>query len=509
MEVKKKVLEARFIPHIKCAGKGFNDMKTNLKLDEFINNFLKFEEIFKMFEVKINNVSIWHYLRSIIYNALIEMEGYQATVCKNIQNKKSNNSLDYLWKKYISCNQFLAHKREILIISHGRKYKDNSKYYKCPYTYLLDQYLSNSHYILDGRTPDGNYELQRSHNILYYDIEKFNKIKHIQISKEPISKLEIDSKVINPIETYFERNIGLEVKKKWANDIYGFINTRGYYIYYYRYMLNKIKPKIILIAYAYGFDRMVLCEVAHKMHIPVVELQHGTISPEAVEYNFYKKMHLKSFPDYIFTFGQYEKKSIQFPIPKSHIIPTGYPVLENTYKKYKKIKEKKSKINILFISQTMIEIAKFANVVAQKLDVDKYQIIFQLHPFEYSCWKSTIGKYLIHPNIKVIGSYNHMVYESLKHADWVVGNYSTVLSEAQMFNVKVAVLKLDMYRAARFLYQNGYAILVESPEQLIKEIEEDTFQPNKKISLFEKNSLHKMQVNINKIIESKSFLEKK
>ena len=55
--------------------------------------------------------------------------------------------------------------------------------------------------------------------------------------------------------------------------------------------------------------------------------------------------------------------------------------------------------------------------------------------------------------------------------DWVVGNYSTVLIEAQMFDVKVAILKFDFYKVVSFLYQNGYAILVDSPEQLIKEIE--------------------------------------
>ena len=88
----------------------------------------------------------------------------------------------------------------------------------------------------------------------------------------------------------------------------------------------------------------------------------------------------------------------------------------------------------------MPEIAKFANLVAQKIESNKYQIVFQLHPKEYSCWESTVGKYLVHPNIKVVGSYNHTVYESLAQADWVVGNHSTVLSEAQMFGVKVAVL---------------------------------------------------------------------
>ena len=149
----------------------------------------------------------------------------------------------------------------------------------------------------------------------------------------------------------------------------------------------------------------------------------------------------------------------------------------------------------------MVKIAQFANAVAQGVDASKYEVIFQLHPFEYSSWEKTIGKYLTHPNIKVIGSFNHTIYESLAQADWVVGNYSTVLSEAQMFNVKVAILKFDMYKVSSYLYKNGYAILVDSPEKLLKEIEEDTFQPNREVSLFEKNSLEKMQQSIDKIIE--------
>lgn len=487
---------------LSALGKDNANMEMQVQPNEFMDSFLEFERQFEMFKVRINNIRVWHYIRFSVYDSLIEKKGNIAwgkrLNQKNVSSKKFEELVHYMFKRYISCNQFFAHKRDILIISHGRKYKEDNKYYKCPYTYLLDEYLSDSHYILDGKTLDGNYELQRSHNILYCDINAFNKIKQVKFPKETVSKREVDNRIIDPIEMYFKINIEREIKKKWLDLINSFIDMRKYYIKYFSYMLKKINPKIILIAYAYGFDRMVLCEVAHKMHIPVVELQHGTIGPDVVAYNFYNRMQLNSFPDYIFTFGQYEKKSTRFPIPKSHIIPTGYPELENNYNKCKK-KTGNKKV-ILFISQTLIKIAQFANAVAQKIDADKYQIIFQLHPFEYSSWKSTIGKYLIHPNIKVVGSYNHTVYESLAQADWVVGNYSTVLSEAQMFDVKVAVLKLDMYEVVRFLYQNGYALLVDSPEQLIKEIEDDTFQPNREVSLFEKNSLKKMQENINKII---------
>ncbi len=470
-----------------------------METDELINSFLEFEKKYNMFKVKINNICIWHYLRFMVYNDLLEMKNYWTSIQKNIQNIKCKKSLEYWWKKYISCNQLFAHKKDVLIISHPRKYKDDNKYYKCIYTHLLNEYLSLSHYVLDGRTPDGNYEIQKSHNILYCDTEAFKKVKHIQFPKQYVLKTEIENRIVKPIENYFAIKIESDTKKKWVNNINDFINERKYFIQYFSYMLKKIRPKIILVVVAYGFDRMVLCEVAHRFHIPVVELQHGMMGPMHIAYNFYKKLKLRSFPDYIFTFGQYEKEHTRFPIPDAHIIPTGYPELESNYNKCKK--KKGSKKVILFISQTLVKIAQFANAVAQGVDASKYEVIFQLHPFEYSSWEKTIGKYLTHPNIKVIGSFNHTIYESLAQADWVVGNYSTVLSEAQMFNVKVAILKFDMYKVSSYLYKNGYAILVDSPEKLLKEIEEDTFQPNREVSLFEKNSLEKMQQSIDKIIE--------
>lgn len=466
---------------------------------EFTESFLEFEYRNKMFCTKINNVYIWHYIRGELYCILLKMLNIFDGLMDDSHKKASSKvTCQEMIRKYITCNQFLAHKRDVLIIPHVRKYKDGEKYYKCIYTHLLDETLENSHYLLDMKSLENNYAILKSHNVLYCDLEAFKAIKRLNFQYESISKSEVNSMIIEPIEKYFNISINLEIRKQLMNLVRNKINERKYWIRYYNYMLKKISPQIVLIVVSYSLDRMVLCEEAKKRNIPVVELQHGAINSGHVTYNFYKKMKLPSFPDYIFTFGQFEK---------DRIIPVGYPELEKYLTIYKK--ERKFKKTILFISQGLEQIAEYARIMAENLDAEKYQVVFQLHPKEYFDWKKKLSNYLFHPNIEVVGSFEHTVYESLAQADWVVGCYSTVLYEAQMFNVKVAVLKFSLYYSVENLYKTGCALLVDSPRQLIDEIKLDSFEPNREVSMFEKNSLEKMKAGINDIMRCHSRQRKK
>ena len=470
-----------------------------MNLKEFLELFLKFENDCDMFRVRVNHVNIWHYIRLPIYEELIKVFGLCDAGVKAVPKKATYPmTLERYWREKVTCNQFFAQKRDVLIFSHPRKYKDDGKYYKCIYTHLLDKSLDNSHYVLDRRNMENNFMLQRSSNILYCDMGNYLKMKRIKFSHESVLRSDVDNKIIAPIQNYFHIDINWRLGKVWLEMINSYLNQRKNWISYYSYMLGKINPKIILLVVSYDYDKMFLCEVASKRNIPVVELQHGAMGCSALQYNFYKKMNLPSFPDYIFTFGQFEKETTRFPLSKDRIIPVGFPELEDSYHKYKK--RKNCKKTVVFISQGFKEIAEYANIVAKKLDKHKYHIIFQLHPKEYDNWESTLGKYLCHSNIEVTGSFGNTIHETLARADWVIGNYSTVLYEAQMFDTKVVILKFGLYQIVEYLYANKYALLVDSPEQLVKEIEEDTFKPDKSITIFEKNSLEKMQKEIIKII---------
>lgn len=465
---------------------------------EFADFFLEFERRNKMFSVKINNVHIWHYIRFEIYFNLLRKLGMADVMLSVSRNEQTQTTWRDIFREKIMCNQFFARKRDALIIAGGRKYK-YGKNYKCIYTSLLDEFLENSHYVLDSKSMENRFVRQKSRNILYFDLERYKKKKKLRICYETASKAEVNSLIIDKIEKYFDICFDLEYKKRLFNTVTDCINNRKYLISYYNYILKKVQPKIILLVCYYSFENMVLCEVAYKKKIPVVELQHGAIGYTAVQYNFYRKVNFPWFPDYFFSFGSFVKKKARFPIDDKRIIPVGYPELEQNYNLYKGSKGDKE--TILFISEGDAEIAKYVNAVAKKLNPDKYHVMFQLHPKEYFDWKTNIGKCLSEENIEVVGSFEHTIHESLAKADWVIGNYSTVLYEAQMFDVKVVVLKYGLYMTVEELYEYGCALLVDSPQQLIAEIETDSFVPNKEVTVFERNSLRNMQKNINRIIK--------
>lgn len=480
---------------------------------ELIDDFLVFEKKYQMFNIELCECKIWHYIRFYVYTYLLSKFGIShSNFGQGVMKEPIEENLKTVIQNNIFQNQFLAHKRDVLIVSHPRKVKNGEgKNYRCVYTDLLDMEEKRPHYIWDRCNEAKQFLPQESHNIINFNYEQYKKWFHVREKEINIKKNEIEERIIKPIEDYFHISIEMHVKRDWTQCINNIVKRKETLERYYNYMLEKISPKVILIVVGYESFMMTLCEVAKRKRIPVIELQHGTMGREHIAYNFYGKMKLETFPDYIFTFGKYDKNTARFPIPRNKVFPIGYPELEYHVKKYGKneIKNGKKKC-ILFISQGIEEIARYASKLSQELDVELYRIIFKLHPGEYASWRSTLGKYLVNTNIEVVDSSDKSIYYYLGMADWVVGSYSTVLFEATMFDVKIAVLKIASYTYTKILYENGYALLIENESELVREITADTFVANNDVKIFEINSLHRMLAGIEKVIgENKNKRRKK
>lgn len=475
-----------------------------MEFDDFIDRFLQFEYENNMFEKKADGVCYWKYIR---FNVQVDLCNYFGLYSKGLESRKKAKNFQYgaLEKMRLSIlkNPKLWKKRDILIIPHERKYEFEDGSARCIYTDALDRSLQRSHYILDKKSVDGYYRMQKSRNVIYMDIESQFDIAHK--TNILFDKQAFERDVLIPIEQWFDIVVSVQDKNRWISQINARLNNRMVYQEYYEKVLDIICPKLIIMVVGYDFDRMILCEAAQKRNIPVVELQHGQVSRNHSAYNYLLPYDNLAFPDYFFCYGREEKETVRFPIAKEKVVPVGYPELE---RESNITVQKDDKIRIMFASQLNPEIAEYAARLANVLDSQKYEIIFKLHPKEYDDWHQRYGKIFMNSNIQIIGNYKETVHECLRKMDWVIGSSSTVLIEATMFDVKIIVLKVGLYEHVKRLYEDGYALLVDSSDLLASVIKNNAFEPKVEANVFfEKNSIEHMLFAIEEIIEKNEDTE--
>lgn len=465
-------------------------------MDDLLNRFIQFEEENEMFGITLNGVKLWHYMRNAVFYSLDELLT-DFKVLSKIEPYSQNHKVtfqDKLRAKTV-CNQFLVSQRDILIIPHERKYIDHGHYGRCIYTDLIDKNLHQSHYILASKSVMDCYIPQKSKNIIYCDIEAYRKIKRIKDDNTAITVQEFDSKIVFPVETFFNIKLDSKTKREWKRRAEFLYSYRAIRIAYYEYMLRRIKPKLILEVVGYGTDRMALCEAAKEKGIPVVELAHAWTN--TIPYMFYSKANLKCFPDYIFKFGKGDNMNDKYPIDDNRVIPVGFPELESYVKNSYRKKHKKV---ILMVSEGSNEISEFTYELAKKIG-SEYQIIYKLHPKEYGNFEKIVGKFLSEPRIKVMGDFNRTIYSYLSIAEWVIGGYSAALMEATAFNTKIAVIKMKKGPYSIQLVDSGRAVLVNDVDNLLEKMKDENVPSKGTDQFFERNSLDNIQRNIDRIIK--------
>ncbi len=467
--------------------------------EELIDKFLKIEEKNNLFNLKINKVKFWPYIRFDVYTSLMENYGlFNRNISYDAKFSHSLN-LSELIKRITIRNQFFLHNKEILIFSSFGKIKEN-QYYKCAYTDLISQNLDNTYYVFDFDY-DGIFYFPR--NVLGLKYSNINTYKLFCRKRDRVSfeGSMIEENIYSIMEQNFEKPLTIKQKKRINEILIYLLNERSYLISYFRFILKKINPKIVMIVCYYNFQMMILCEVAKQLNIPVVELQHGVIGKEHISYNFLKKRKLRSFPDYIFTFSQYDKKITRFPIDLDKIYTVGYPEMEKKIIKYKKLDLKTGKKKkILFISQTIRQIFEYAVELSKRIDLEKFEIIIKLHPREFGNWRKEFGKILSGASVTIISDSNKDIYYYLAQADYVVGIFSTVLLEATMFDTNIIVIKEASYTYMKRLYENDMAVLIDSIDKLEQIVTNNIRTSNAAKTYFENDSIEKIKYAIQEII---------
>lgn len=473
---------------------------TNIVLERF----LQIEDDLNLFDKKIYEMYFWMYIRfdllsdiNIMINKINVSQN--STLIGHTKKEKIKNIFMMFLNviKYVVKFPFLDVK-DIIIINHPRKSKNDNGKYECIYTHIISNKLENN-MTIEFPYPFKHYYPANKDKIFYMDFIRIitcllNKIYSKFHLKSDIKKNE------DLLNTIFD-TIDKEYSIKLNRELY----YRKIIVKYYKYkfekkllkkFLKKVNPKKILEVVSYNFDNLIINELANELGIETIELQHGIMGANHCAYNFKNKRKLKQFPNKIFTFSKYWNDTTRFPIEDDKVIAVGFPYFEEKLKNKPTIRDKKKVISIIFISQTsigeyLVKLAVDLNkIINEKHMKDKYEIIYKLHPGEFDIWKEQY-KDLVNASIKVISNEIDL-YELFRNNDIQVGAYSTAIYEGMGYKLDTYIYKIYGTGMFEELCKKGYAQYVINAKDLFNKIELN-LQENKiksKINFWEENSLN-------------------
>lgn len=463
-------------------------MISDINLRSLLDRFIELESKKSFFDILINDVFLWRYIRFDIYDSLCIKYHFCNKKPSYRYVEKNKLSPEQIEFKCTSGNVKNACQRDVLIVPHGRRFYENKGYYRCIYTDLLSKRIDESYYLLDYGDVFRGFLPIRDINRLFFDIAEWKETYSIQGKTD--RRLEegiLENRIIRPVEDFFDVSFTFNKICDIKRTSWFFISEYQVYKEYFRWILNIIRPKVVIIVCYYSFIMMTLCEVCKEKKIPVVELQHGIINDMHVSYNFKNGGSFEWFPDYIFTYGDFAKKA-RFPIDKDKIKSVGFPELESKINTIQKHKIKK----ILFISSIKIELAFCADSLSKLLNNENYELIYKLHPLEIKGWRSKYAGLFDENNIFIDDSMNKTIYDYFNEVDWVIGVSSTSLYEATVFPVRIAIMSVADYQLLSELYSNGFAYLFENAEELQRLIQEEHYACNDSNNYFKMNALENM-----------------
>ncbi|MGN6502362.1 MAG: hypothetical protein ACTHKX_05585 [Pseudolysinimonas sp.] len=210
----------------------------------------------------------------------------------------------------------------------------------------------------------------------------------------------------------------------------------------YRRLLDRVRPRLLVLQQAAYGDRSILIEAAHERGIPVAEPQHGWIGGAHGAYNFgaaARDPRLRAaLPDTLLTFGSYWSESIAVPFETVEI---GRPALEDAGRAAPPIGERPAEVLIASTVVDPEETARFTLAVRDALP-GEYTVRFRPHPKERD---SVAERYPSLANAdRVAIDREPDPYVSFGRARVIVSATSTSLYEALALGTPVVIRESSM-----------------------------------------------------------------
>lgn len=242
-------------------------------------------------------------------------------------------------------------------------------------------------------------------------------------------------------------------------------------------IIKKLKPKSILITDENGSAR-IFTVAAGNLNVRTVGIQHGIIHDYHPLYVYPKSAKYVPLVDKMSVFGEFTKEVLvnKSIYDSKSIFVTGQ-LRTDIVKNFKKTKlleslplPKKSEFILLISSQNSRNYIKefFKNIEKVKKTKRNSFIIVKLHPLESEDDFYDFIGYKYAGDVYV--TKNTDLYSLLAIADVVVGTFSTVLAEANIFRKPIIVLNIPGFPDFFNFKDSKVAQFVDTPEQLNKKL---------------------------------------
>lgn len=457
-----------------------------------VEKFNQFEKKYELLNRHYEGFYYWGHVRFDVYNMLIA-DGMKHVGKNLIDSRKRIKGMLSCIRNSIFRNPLLKVKnRKILFLTSPRRMKEGNTYMSIYTDDIAGAFGENAYtaeYPYTGTLV--HQEPIGTPGVLYLDyIFSYYKVCSLLHKKKYKNVQSVGKEIAEWLQVEIEDYFGIHVDSQKIANLFANRYFRMYYeLKPINRLLEKINPELVVVVCSYSRSHMPFVEAAKRKKIRVIELQHGVMGRGHPAYNYPEKANHNFFPDEIFLFSEYWKHVTRFPISEEMLITTGFPYLEKSVGKYRNEVKKKSKTNILVISQLNCghDLAKVITELVSLLEqrgID-YHMIYKLHPSEDA--KGFIERFplLTNDRIEIIGESEKELYYYMAHSDIQIGMFSTAIYEGLYFELTTYLyetVKTKEYMVD--LCEKGYARMFSTATDLLKKMDSSHQESSKEYRQF-------------------------
>lgn len=428
---------------------------------EMTERFLEFEEEMALLERTVDGVYFWERVRLQIHKRLYTALGISEGIVNDAYGTRDYLSAGLLASKnLLARNPFFSSQADLMFFGTGRRKRlGDDRHWDLHIDPLVEE-VDTDYVCLERPSHLSHATPAKTDHLRYTDFIDLSAtgLQRLGISSSGISADERSS--LQKIETAIENEFGIAIP--FQRLVEADLAQRRVRLPLYRRLVDRIDPSIAFVTVPYD-GRETIVEACQSRNVPVVDLQHGTITKYHMGYHFpHGNRHV--FPDYFFSFGEYWADSVDLPLPRENIYSIGFAHLERQSARYEGVE---SQDQVLFISQP--EIAGDLSDLAVELDERpdfEGDIVYTLHPKEYDVWRERYPA-LARSDVAVVKD-DPPLYELMASSSAQVGVYSTAVFEGLYFGLNTYVFEAPGVEYMEFLIEEGYAYLIRSVDDFLE-----------------------------------------